>query len=157
MERMRGNPLFRALRVDKLTYAASGGDVARAYMAGREGEVPVVRMLRMPAEAVRVQCERWVQALRGRGVEAEVVEVRSVVGGGTTPGASLASFAVGLRVDGVSEGVLAARLRGLEPAVLGRVSEGRVLLDLRTVGEWEDAEVLEVLQGAFGVGGSLRS
>ena len=145
---MRRNPLFRALRVDKLTYAALEGTLL-AYLTGREEELPVVRMLRMPAEAVRERCARWASSLIGNGVSAEVVTTESVVGGGTTPGASLPSFAVALRVDGVSEGVLATRLRGLEPAVVGRVSDGMMLLDLRTVGLWEDDEVLQLLGGAL--------
>ena len=72
-----------------------------------------------------------------------------MVRGGTTPGACVASFAVSLRLHGVSEGALAKRMRGLEPAVVGRVHEGRVLLDLRTVPEPEDDEVLGVLEGAL--------
>lgn len=149
MERIRRNPLFRALRVDKLTYAALEWTLM-AYVMGREGDLPVVRMLRMPAEAVRVRCVRWAKALRTDRIEAEVVETRSVVGGGTTPGASLASFAVSLRCAGMSEAGLAAKLRGMEPPVVGRVSEGRVLLDLRTVAETEDDEVIGVLVAALG-------
>ncbi len=148
VERIRANPLFRALRVDKLTYAALEATL-QAYLLGREGELPVIAMLRLPAEAVRVRCERWAEALRLPGVEAVVVATQSVVGGGTTPGASLPSFAVAVQCAGLSEGVLSAMLRGLEPAIVARVSEGRVLLDLRTVREDEDAEALSVLQAAL--------
>ena len=149
--RIQANPLFRALRVDKLTYAALEATLL-AYRAGQEASLPVIAMLRLPAEAIRVRCERWASALRSDRAEAEVVETRSVVGGGTTPGASLASFAVSLRLDGMSEGTLAARLRGLEPAVVGRVSEGRVSLDLRTVAEADDEELIAVLRAALGQG-----
>ncbi len=148
ISKIRANPLFRALRVDKLTYAALEATLL-AYLAGREDTIPVIAMLRLTAEAVRARCERMAFALSTAGVQAEVVEVRSVVGGGTTPGASLASFALSLGVAGMSEGGLAARLRASEPAVIGRVSEGRVLLDLRTVAEAEDEELIEVLRGAL--------
>ena len=148
VERIRANPLFRALRVDKLTYAALEATL-QAYLLGREGELPVIAMLRLPAEAVRVRCERWVEALRLPGVEVAVVSTASVVGGGTTPCASLPSFAVSMRCAGMGEDALSAILRGLEPAIVGRVSDGRVLLDLRTVTEDEDAEVLSVLQTAL--------
>jgi len=148
VQRTRANPLFRALRVDKLTYAALEATL-QAYLVGREGDLPVVAMLRMPAEAVRVRCRRWVEALQSERLQAEVVETRSVVGGGTTPGASLPSFAVALRCAGLSDDALARRLRGSRPAVVGRASEGRVLLDLRTVAEADDEELIGVVRGAL--------
>jgi L-seryl-tRNA(Ser) seleniumtransferase len=142
--RLRANPLLRALRVDKLTYAALEGTLLD-YVAEREGEIPAVRMMGMGSEAIRDRCERLAGELAGSGLEAEVVGVRSVVGGGTTPGATLASFAVGLwrREMGATE--LAGRLRGLDPPVVGRVSGERVLLDLRTVPEAMDRELGRML------------
>ncbi len=148
VERIRANPLFRALRVDKLTYAALEATL-QAYLLGREGELPVIAMLRLPANAVRVRCERWAEALCLPGVEIGVVATESVVGGGTTPGASLPSFAVSMLCAGMSEDALSAMLRGLEPAIVGRVRGGRVLLDLRTVSEHEDVEIVSVLQAAL--------
>lgn len=145
VERLRANPLYRALRADKLTYAALEATLT-AYVSGREGTLPMIAMLRQPAEAVRRRCEQWVQVLQSERCRAEVVPVRSVIGGGTTPGATLASFAVALRVAGVSEGELCGRFRGLDPAVVSRVSEGRVLLDLRTVQPAEDEEVVGLLR-----------
>ena len=148
IERIRANPLFRALRVDKLTYAALEATLL-AYLAGDEGTIPAIAMLRMGAEEIRARCVVWAEALGSAEVSAEVVPTRSLVGGGTTPGASLPSFAVALRDVRRSEGALAARLRGMEPGGVGRVSEGRVLLDLRTVMEGEDEEVIGVLRGTI--------
>lgn len=146
--KLRSNPLFRALRVDKLTYAALEATLM-AYRVGDEDEIPVLGMLRTPAEAIRRRCERWADELRNDAVRATVVETRCVIGGGTTPGASVASFAVSLRVAGLSEAGLAARLRGLELPVVARVNEGQVLLDLRTVAPADDDVVLAMLRTEF--------
>ena len=79
----------------------------------------------------------------------EVVETRSVVGGGTTPGASLASFALALRSSHISETVLATNMRYLDPPVVARIHEGRVLLDLRTIPPAEDALLDQLLRQAL--------
>jgi L-seryl-tRNA(Ser) seleniumtransferase len=146
MEPIRRNPLLRALRVDKLTYAAMEGTLL-AYLTGREMEIPAQRMMAMDAEAIRRRCERLADVLAGRALEAEVVPVRSMVGGGTTPGASLASFAVALSRRGSGAAELAASLRASDTPVIGRVSEERVLLDLRTVEEEMDGVLGRMLAG----------
>lgn len=154
VERLRANPLFRALRVDKLTYAALQATLL-AYLAGQEETIPAIAMLRMSAEAIRARCEMYVESLRSEVLRVEVVATRSVLGGGTTPGASLPSFAVALQHKGMNEGALAERLRKLSTPVLGRVHEGKVLLDLRTIREKEDAALIELLQSSLGDGGEL--
>jgi L-seryl-tRNA(Ser) seleniumtransferase len=73
-----------------------------------------------------------------------------VVGGGTTPGASLPSFAVALRHTELNEHALASRLRRLDTPVVSRVANQRVLLDLRTVPEESDATLVASLQKEFG-------
>ena len=159
--RIRRNPLFRALRVDKLTYAALGATL-RAYLCGREETLPALAMLRLSAESVRLRCEGIVAqiveqtaeqsaaGLAGSAYTAEVVPVESLVGGGTTPGAALPSFAVALGHGGMSEETLAARLREGDPAVVTRTHAGRVLLDLRTVFPAQDALLLAALRGVGG-------
>ena len=149
--RIRRNPLFRALRVDKLTYAALEATL-RAYLCGQEETLPAIGMLRLPAESVGERCERMVSALEGSAYLAEVVPVRSLVGGGTTPGASVASFAVALEARGLSDDALSGRLRAWEPAVVTRTHAGRVLLDLRTVFPAQDEVVLAALRGVAAAG-----
>jgi L-seryl-tRNA(Ser) seleniumtransferase len=148
IEAIRRNPLFRALRVDKLTYAALEATLL-GYLGGQEGTIPAVAMLSLSPEAVRLRCEQWALALESSEVSVQVVETRSLAGGGTTPGATLPSFAVALRHKGLSEQALAARLRGLDPPIVSRTRQGQVLLDLRTVPESQDTPLLEMLRGAF--------
>ncbi|MGI4830164.1 MAG: aminotransferase class V-fold PLP-dependent enzyme, partial [Janthinobacterium lividum] len=148
IDRVRANPLFRALRVDKLTYAALEATLL-AYLCSREETIPVVAMLRLPAEDIRRRCEQCAKALRSEQVSAEVIPTRSLVGGGTTPGASLPSFALALRHAAMNEDALAALLRSLDPPVMARTHQGRVLLDLRTIPAQEDAAVTTLLQKAF--------
>ncbi|MDQ3669883.1 MAG: L-seryl-tRNA(Sec) selenium transferase [Actinomycetota bacterium] len=126
VERLRRHPLQRALRADKLTLAALEGTLA----AFRVGEVPVLRMLEEPAEAVRARAER-LASLTGGEVEATVARV----GGGALPLAEIESYACALEEE------LAAALREGDPPVVGIVREGRLLLDCRTL---TDAEVDEV-------------
>ena len=149
VERLRSNPLFRALRADKLTYAALEATLT-AYLTGMEESLPVARMLRIPAEQIRVRCERLASAVNGENLSADLTPAQSVVGGGTTPGASLPSFAVSLHHNDHTEEALAALLRKLDPPVVGRVCEGHVLLDLRTISPQDDDLLASMLR-------SLRS
>lgn len=132
IDRVRRNPLFRVLRVDKLTYAALGATLA-AYLCGEEDTLPTLAMLRLSAEAVRARCEQLAAALPPGMYETEILPTRSLVGGGTTPGASLPSFALALHHRRLGETALAAGLRAADPAIVTRTHAGRVLLDLRTV------------------------
>ncbi len=147
IERIRANPLFRAMRVDKLTYAALEVTLL-AYLSGREESLPAIQMMHASAGEIRERCLAMAEALRSSELSADVVETGSVLGGGTTPGASLPSFAVSLRHPAESESAFAARLRNLNPAVMTRSHEGRVLLDLRTVPPAADVELTKLLKHA---------
>ena len=138
IERIRANPLARAFRPGKLTFAALQATLLQ-YLAGQEGAIPVIAMMRVCADELRERCDALVANLRERGWLAETVAVRSLVGGGTTPGASLRGYAVALRHPTMAEEALSAALRGLDPAVIARTRRGRVLLDLRTVAREDDA------------------
>ena len=128
VERLRRHPLQRALRPDKLTVAALEGTLA-LYL-DRPQEVPVLRMLREPAAAVRARAERLAELVGGA-----VEETVARAGGGALPLAELASFACAV------EEPLAAALRGHEPPVIGVVRDGRTLLDCRTLTDAEADEV----------------
>src|SRR3954467_1035035 len=127
VERPRRHPLQRALRADKLTLAALEGTLGLYLEPERAArEVPVLRMLHEPAEAVRARAERLAEAVGG-----EVEETVGRVGGGALPLTELASFACA-----VDEG-LAAPLRDGDPPVVGVVRDGRLLLDCRTLTDAE--------------------
>ena len=135
VERCRRNPLFRALRVDKMTYAALEATL-RHYRRGALDDVPVLRMIRQPFEQIAARAEKLRAALEtslGAAATVRVVEGESVVGGGSTPGYSLPTRVVAVSPKTISATELAARLRRADPPVIVRVEAGRVLLDLRTV------------------------
>jgi L-seryl-tRNA(Ser) seleniumtransferase len=153
VRKMRMNPLYRAFRVDKLTIAALESTLL-AYLSGRAESIPVARMLQMSADSIRMRCEEWAQRLNSEWVRAEVVPVESVVGGGTTPGATLPSFAVALRDSRSTAEALSARLRLLKPPVIGRIHEGLLLLDLRTVFPELDEATVPMIAAALADGGA---
>ncbi len=145
--RMRRNPLCRAFRVDKLTLAALEATLALYRDPDTVLEtVPTLRMLALPADTVLRRAERLVVAFAGTGVGAEIVAGVSTVGGGAFPGAELPSYLVA--VDGPAE-TLHATLRRSDPAVVARIADGRLLLDLRTVLPEDDDRLAEALRHAF--------
>ena len=148
--RARKNPLTRALRVDKLTLAALEATLALYRDPERAArEVPALAMLTAPVEAVRERAHRLAAALVASGHDASVVETEAGVGGGAFPTARIPSAAVAL--DGEAA-ALERRLRGGDPPVIGRIADGRVLLDLRSVPEAHDAALAEALTRALAAG-----
>ena len=143
--RIHANPLFRALRVDKLTYAALEATLL-AYVRQDHNAIPAVRMLRLPAEEIG----RRAQALAGTlnanpKLKIELMEGSSVIGGGAAPGATLPTFLLAITSQDLSADDLASRLRAHQPPIVARVEQGRVLLDLRTVFPEQDAIVAGAL------------
>jgi L-seryl-tRNA(Ser) seleniumtransferase len=146
IDRIRKNPLLRAFRVDKLTYAALEATLIDHLS---EKPIPIVSMLHAPALAILRRCE-WVAAqVCSRDLFAEAVPVLSLIGGGTAPAARLQSSAVSLRHATLQPQPLLQVLRRLDPPVIGRVSEDVVLLDLRTVEPEFDAKLVSLLQTAL--------
>jgi len=145
---MRRNPLARAFRVDRATLAALEATLAlyRDPDVARR-EIPVLRMLAAPIGEIRQRAERALHALHERGVRGELVDSTAAVGAGAFPTAELPSVALAL--DGDAE-QWSARLRAGEPAVVGRVHEGRLRLDLRTVPEDAVAALVSALVHAHG-------
>ena len=129
IEQLRRNPLLRALRVDKMTYAALEATLA-LHLRGALDAVPVMRMIRASAEEIATRARALVPGLS---VPVELVPGESVVGGGTTPGQSLKTTLIALAHPVLSATEVEARLRAAAPPVIARVEQDRVLLDLRTV------------------------
>ena len=145
IDRIRSNPLFRALRADKMTYAALDATL-RDYQLERWDEIPVLRMLRMSVEEIRERAEKLAGALGEMPGEIALVEGKSVPGGGATPERTLPTILVTLRPNAPdSTDALQRRLRQGRPAVVGRCENGRILIDVRTVSPSEDGDLLECL------------
>jgi L-seryl-tRNA(Ser) seleniumtransferase len=144
--RIRSNPLFRALRVDKLTYAVLQQTLL-AYAREEYDAVPVVGMMRMSAESIRERAEALVKAVRGQAsaLRFEIRAGESVVGGGAAPGATLPTFVIAMQHESLSADELSARLRRNDLPIVTRVEDERVLLDLRTVFADEDELVRKAL------------
>jgi L-seryl-tRNA(Ser) seleniumtransferase len=136
---MRANPLARSYRVDKMTLAALEATLALYHepeVARRE--IPTLALLAAPVAAVRARALHCMGALRDMGVQCEMIESSATVGAGAFPTATLPSVALALSGDAAR---WAAALRAGEPAVVGRVADGRLVLDLRTVPD-ADADAL---------------
>ena len=138
LERIRRHPLMRALRVDKLTYAALEATLEEhAIGRGHEG-VPVQRMLRMPQAEIAGRAAALAAALNAAGWRARVIDGVSAVGGGSAPGAELPTHLVELARDGASADHIERYLRSLDPPIVARIQNDHVVLDLRTVAPADD-------------------
>jgi L-seryl-tRNA(Ser) seleniumtransferase len=151
VQAMRRNPLYRALRVDKMTVAALD-QVLSAHESGRARErVPVARMLWLTADEIRARAEPLAAALRARCPDADVavVDGGSAVGGGAAPTVELPTALVSIAARAQGPDALAARLRAGAPPVVARVSGDRLLVDLRTVDPADEPALLDALARAF--------
>jgi L-seryl-tRNA(Ser) seleniumtransferase len=142
--RMRSNSLFRALRVDKLTYAALEATLL-AYIKSDHDAVPALRMMRLSKEEIEKRATAIMAKIRSRELSLEIVDGESVIGGGAAPSAVLPTPLIAVTCKDLTADQLAARLRQNDPPVIARVEEGRVLLDLRTVFPEQDSSLLRAL------------
>ncbi len=147
--RMRSNSLFRALRVDKLTYAALEATLL-AYVKRDHDAVPVLRMMRLSKDEIAERAQRIISqvesaATKPARLNVERVDGESVIGGGAAPSAALPTCLIATTHADLSADELNTRLRAHLPPVIARVEEGRVLLDLRTVFPEQDANLVEAL------------
>ncbi len=143
--RMRSNSLFRALRVDKLTYAALEATLL-AYVKREHDAIPALRMMRLSKEEVGRRAGTVADRVRSSKISVEVLNGESVVGGGAAPSATLPTRVLAITCEGLSADELAGRLRANEPPIIARVEDGRVLLDLRTVFPEQDETVAQTLK-----------
>ena len=137
--RLRRNPLFRALRLDKLIYQALEATL-RNLLLERWDQVPALAMIVQSSESLRARAEALLRRLDGRG---EIREGRSVVGGGSTPEQSLPAWLIALKCKNVVDAE--RRCRAANPPVVARIENEELLFDLRTVFPWEEEELLSVL------------
>ncbi len=146
LSRIRTHPLMRALRVGKMTYAALEATLLE-YARGRAPTtVPVARMLAATLEEIDVRAAALADRITGQPLfEANVVDGVSVVGGGGAPGSALPTRLVQLTQHHGSAAKLESQLRVLHPAIVARIEDDRVVLDLRTVLPEQDDQLAAAL------------
>jgi L-seryl-tRNA(Ser) seleniumtransferase len=146
LDQIRRHPLMRALRVDKMTYAALDATLAD-YAAGRAAaDVPVQRMLTLTADDIRRRADALARAINAvDGWRAETVDGVSAVGGGSAPGVDLPTVLVTVERSGMSPDALDNFLRGLTPPVIARIERDRLVLDLRTVAPGDDTRLATLM------------
>jgi L-seryl-tRNA(Ser) seleniumtransferase len=138
--RLRGNPLLRALRVDKITLAALA-QTLRLYLSPEtHNEIPFFAMLGASLEDLRKRAQRYAGEVRG----CKIMETSAYVGGGSLPESVLPSIAVALTPRDADDAARA--LRHAPTPIIGRIDEGRLLLDLRTIFPSDDARVIVALR-----------
>jgi L-seryl-tRNA(Ser) seleniumtransferase len=150
VEKIERHPLARALRVDKITLAALAATL-RLYRDPEKARlaVPLLRLLTTSAENLKNRAERLapqMAALKTLVSSAEAISDVTYLGGGSIPTQQLPTWCVALRPASWPVDRLAAALRTGAPAVVGRVREDRLLLDLRSVFPRQDAEMLSALE-----------
>jgi L-seryl-tRNA(Ser) seleniumtransferase len=143
--RMRSNSLFRALRVDKLVYAALEATLL-AYVRQDHDAIPALRMMRLSKEDIAGRAEVLQSKINSPKLKLGLLDGESLLGGGAAPSSVLPTRLLALTCSHLSADQLAAELRNFDPPIIARVDEGRVLLDLRTVSPGQDAAILSALE-----------
>lgn len=135
---LKAHPLARAMRADKLCYAALSATLDHYRRGEATEQIPVWQMISMSPERIHERALAWARHLGG-----EVIAGESTVGGGSLPGTTLPTHLLAL--DPPSAEAFAARLRAATPAIITRIADGRVLLDPRTVLSTQDDTLLATL------------
>ncbi len=147
IERVRANPLTRALRVDKLTLAALEATLALYREPERAfGEIPTLAMITEDVAAVRSRARAMAVRLTSGGIACDLVETDASVGGGAFPTARIPSAAIALTGDAEQ---LDARLRAAEPPVIARIVDDRIVLDVRTIQAGAEEELIGIVKRAL--------
>jgi L-seryl-tRNA(Ser) seleniumtransferase len=143
VSQLKRHPLARAVRADKLCLAALAATLTHYLTEEASTAVPVWRMIARPAAQIRDEAHTWAARLQEQGVKAAVINGRSTVGGGSLPGTSLPTWLVVVESETVTD--LTWRLRIGSPAIVGRIQDGRLLLDPRTVLPHQAEPLLQTL------------
>jgi len=139
--RLRRNPMYRALRLDKLILQALETTLRRLLLECWD-QIPALRMIRTPADEIRARAQRLLDSLPG--ITAEIVRGESLIGGGSTPEQSIETWLVAIEAPDVA--ALERRLRSSNPPVIARIERDLLLVDLRTVFPEEEAELAAALR-----------
>ena len=151
VERIRGNPLFRALRVDKLTLSVLESTLISHLTDTAAEDIPLIRMLHEPASQIGQRAEAVADQLKlPPSVEVRVIDGQSMIGGGCTPERVIPTRLLAFSGPDLSPSKLEGRLRGGSPPIISRLENDCLLLDLRTVFPQDDQLLIEALLRLFG-------
>ncbi len=151
IEKLRKHPLYRALRVDKLIYAALEATLKSFRRDAALREIPVLKMISTTNAEIKKRTVRFAEKLRGKleensDLQFEILKGNSVIGGGSAPLVQPATILLALKHKNLSAADLEQSLRLSKPPVITRILEDKVLIDLRTVSEMEEVELLKILE-----------
>ena len=149
IEKLRRHPLYRALRVDKTIYAALAATLEIYRREAHFAEIPMLQMISLSAETIEARAKAFLaktQQLKSCALKFGMIGGTSAVGGGSAPLAQLPTVLISLESDKISVAELERRLRFGAPPIITRTAKNQVLLDLRTVFEFEEDEILSVLK-----------
>jgi L-seryl-tRNA(Ser) seleniumtransferase len=150
VDRLRRHSLYRALRVDKLTFAALESTLEAHRRGTALQEVPVLHMLSMSKAEIASRAQKLVEALSGNSPVAELIleiqDGESAVGGGSGPATHPPTVLIALQHPRLAADEIQSHLRQSDPPIIARIAEGKVLLDLRTVAPSDEAELLDSIR-----------
>jgi len=144
IERLRTNPLYRALRADKLRLAALEATLDAYARGASSSEVPAHRFIALSSEEIKKRARKVINRLRNRlpeTVELDLVAGESAAGGGSGPMSHLPTMLISIAHPILTPNQIEATLRGAETPVIARIVDDRVMLDLRTVSESEEGDL----------------
>jgi L-seryl-tRNA(Ser) seleniumtransferase len=146
VSRLRKHPLYRALRSDKIRLAALEATLVSHQKNLAQSEVPVIQMLSLTNEELRQRAQRLVDGLNVNQLKVELLEDESALGGGAGPTSTFPTTVIAITHSEKSAQDIEHQLRTSSPPIIGRISEGKVLLDLRTVFEEQLPALLAALK-----------
>ena len=146
VSRLRKHPLYRALRSDKIRLAALEATLVAHQRDMAQSEVPVIQMLSLTGEELRLRAQQLVEGLKPNDFEVSLLEGESALGGGAGPTSTFPTTLIAISHQEKSAQDIEHQLRNSSPPIISRISEGKVLLDLRTVFEDQIDAVREALE-----------
>jgi L-seryl-tRNA(Ser) seleniumtransferase len=148
IERVRTHPLMRAVRADKLTYAALEATLALwAQAPAARSRIPAYRMMTLTVQDIDRRARGLAASLAGvAGLTCRIIDGVSTIGGGAAPGSAWPTKLVALRVERISPDELDRRLRARSPAVVARIQNDELVLDLRTVLDEDEAMLVDAIR-----------
>jgi L-seryl-tRNA(Ser) seleniumtransferase len=149
VDRIKKNPITRALRIDKLTLAALESTL-RLYRDEKKavGIIPTLGMIMLPLEEIQKRAQQLADALKKCGdarLHIQLIERSSKTGGGALPLMELPSLCVGIQIKGISPNVLEKTMRSNDPPIIGRIEDDLFVMDPRTIQKDE----LSIIETAF--------